>query len=637
MSKNSVCIIIYCIIFEIVFVNKIIGQSPTNCLISNSIDSLEMIINDSRNSYEMIANSIVGLDNLYWAAAPKNSGKYFARLKEIAEESQSEKIELEVDLMNIRKYFNQSDFLKSLEVCKSALEKAIMINDQTKQIKIMGYMVMLNNSDRSGNLAGLDQSADYYLNKMDELVEVEQDLRTKSSFYQTKAGFLITQKKLNEAINLLLQNEAMVKEGLTSYNRLIHLAYTYNLLGRCYMTQNQFKKAEWYLNKAQKITEDYQLNGIKYIVYLHKGFLNEKLNKIDAAETFFSKSAGEIPVMSTNKVPIILKSVSGFYERHSRYKEAFDFLKQYSTLNDSLLNIEIINSFLELQENLDMTHKTLEIERLNLEKQNIKTQNRHIKIYLILLVCILILTYYFGLKYLQNRQKLIHETQQKEMILSWVAHDIRSPLIGLKFGLPELILGMNKIDFKKLDQYLNYIYHTISDINMIIDNVFGYMTIERKMASIVKTKFHLKTELLSTIEEIKYKSDAKKIEILVKGKLDYWVLTDRVLFNSISKNVLDNAVKFSNENSIIEIDSFDINGMIKVSFRDFGIGLSNDDKNKLFTVRFPNDEQKSKKFTGSGIGLFISKKLGNSAGMDIEHETVPKGAKFNVYVPLSMN
>jgi penicillin-binding protein-related factor A (putative recombinase) len=76
------------------------------------------------------------------------------------------------------------------------------------------------------------------------------------------------QNKVEEAKEVLVNNEINLKFRLSGVDQITHLAYTYNLLGRCFLMTNELSNSEFYLSKAQDLSEKYDLGGIKYVVYI---------------------------------------------------------------------------------------------------------------------------------------------------------------------------------------------------------------------------------------------------------------------------------------------------------------------------------------------------------------------------------
>jgi signal transduction histidine kinase len=615
--------------FLIFFIVQLSGQT----LVETKIQLLEKIIHDTTRQEIVRAKAISEIDEIYWASQPRMAGKYFQLIQSFQKTSPSDSLDIEISLMKIRKSFNQSRFSECLQQCARSLELTQEIDDIDESVRILSFLIMLNNADRSGNLLGLEKKANEYITKAKLLSDKVKNYKVLSAFYQAQVGYLLMQNKVEEAKEVLVNNEVNLKFRLSGVDQIIHLSYTYNLLGRCFLMTNELANSEFYLSKAQDMTEKYDLGGIKYVVYIHLGLLKEKQKQFSEASFYFDKCYGEINIMSKNKIPSILQILSGFYERQNQWEKAFQLLKMYNSVKDSIFNADKMNNFIEQQEKLGLKDKELQIEKLNFKSGIEKEKNRNFKIIASIVLIFLLGLIFLGSIYYINKRNLIEETDQKQLLMSILTHDIRSPILGVQMGMPIVLKSIKENGKSEMSCQLEFLYGALTELNTITENLFNFINLKSKRNQIHFSTFNVKNEMDLVVDELFYKTERKGIKIVKLSPGDFTVKTDRTIFLSIFRNVLDNAIKYTYENTSIEIDTFHRDDCIIVSVRDFGPGVGSEIGDKIFDIKGKTHFTEIDGEKGSRIGLFVAKKLAALCKMELAYIKVSPGAKFEIIIP----
>ena len=152
-------------------------------------------------------------------------------------------------------------------------------------------------------------------------------------------------------------------------------------------------------------------------------------------------------------------------------------------------------------------------------------------------------------------------------------------------------------------------------------------------------KTNLQYERIDIIDLLKelvsiYKTNDKKNHnfILNSHTKNCIIYTDRTMFNHIVMNLMSNAIKFSPENSNIEINMADKVDEIEITFKDYGIGIQDKDINILFEPFFRG--KNTKNISGTGLGLSIVKNSVDSLNGKITVKSqLEKGSEFIVVLP----
>jgi two-component system sensor histidine kinase VicK len=237
-------------------------------------------------------------------------------------------------------------------------------------------------------------------------------------------------------------------------------------------------------------------------------------------------------------------------------------------------------------------------------------------------------------------QLKIHDKMQKEFI-DIAAHELRTPI------QPILSLsGVLRSTTKDTSQYelLDAIIRNAKRLRQLTEDVLDVARIEGKLLTLRKNHFDLKKLILNTIADyttqiIKEGKDNKvKMELATKEGEDYNVYGDRERITQVISNLLNNAIKFSEEGTIIvKIEKSKNNKdnnkegvVVVVSMQDTGKGIDPTIRDNLFE-KFTTKSEK-----GMGLGLYLSRKIIEADGGEIwgSNNTNGKGATFGFSLPL---
>ena len=233
--------------------------------------------------------------------------------------------------------------------------------------------------------------------------------------------------------------------------------------------------------------------------------------------------------------------------------------------------------------------------------------------FLISIVAVLI---YKGLKankrlvaeLLLSNQSISEEKQQleklvavKNKIFSIISHDLKTPIVSLNNSLEVMKNEMVKKELKKkaLESSKQQLDNTINLLNNLLDWAKNQMEeIKPKLEQV-----NICESISQNIQLVEQAAAEKGISIQVDCKNQIVATADNELINLVLRNLLSNAVKFTPKEGQITVSAFSANGVIKISVKDTGIGISPDDQKMIlspdkFIKKYGTDYE-----TGSGIGL----------------------------------
>ncbi len=235
------------------------------------------------------------------------------------------------------------------------------------------------------------------------------------------------------------------------------------------------------------------------------------------------------------------------------------------------------------------------------------------------------------------KRKAERSNEAKSKFLANVSHEIRTPL-NTVIGFAEQLLK-TELDSKQ-SIFLDAIMDSSTHLLSIVNETITLSQIETGEMSLENKAFRIK-EVFREIENIeRFKAEKKGVELshLISQRLDAPVQGDQVRLKQILLNLVNNAIKFTNEGSVtysaeIEDEESD---EVRVKFRviDTGIGIHPQKLKHIFKEFTQADGGITKRFGGSGLGLTIAKKLVNMQNGNIQVESTPeKGSEFSVSLP----
>lgn len=183
---------------------------------------------------------------------------------------------------------------------------------------------------------------------------------------------------------------------------------------------------------------------------------------------------------------------------------------------------------------------------------------------------------------------------------------------------------------EELEEYISAMEVSIGEASTILEKLSKFDNfLEDKM------EYNLCGDINNLIIGLERKANLKKIEIINKINPNIDIETYKYKLNSILLNLISNAIKFTNKGGSIEVLGENENGTIEISVKDNGVGLLEDQKNKLFdnigiSTKGTNNEE------GTGFGLSICKAMAEKMGGDlrVESEGEGKGSTFILTLPI---
>ena len=234
-----------------------------------------------------------------------------------------------------------------------------------------------------------------------------------------------------------------------------------------------------------------------------------------------------------------------------------------------------------------------------------------------------------------QNEELRHTISNRDKMYSVIAHDLRSPMASIRMVLN---LFVNAVTPEMIGQEL---YDLVDKANKeseethsLLDNLLKWTKSQTGRLNVVYQDFEINDVVLGVVDIFVIIAETKNIRLNCDlGAEKFKVHADADMLNTVIRNFLSNAIKFSNKNSTIDITVRRTGDFARISVRDHGVGIDEDRLANLFssgkTTYGTNNEE------GSGLGLQLCKDFAVKNGGDVEVESVRgEGSTFSVLVPL---
>ncbi|MCX6155493.1 MAG: ATP-binding protein [Candidatus Kapabacteria bacterium] len=306
---------------------------------------------------------------------------------------------------------------------------------------------------------------------------------------------------------------------------------------------------------------------------------------------------------------------------NSELSEKIELIKdqniELETLNNALTekNIEITNQKIKLEQfNDELSTKNTRISMQNTELEHLNEylSERNIQI---------------------SEQKTLLEEREvelskanatKDKFFSIIAHDLKNPIHGVMFSSDLLLKYFERLDHSSLESNIKNINKLSRNLSDLLENLLQWSRVQSNRIEFYPEKFNLYSMINKITDLLSFNAEIKNIEIKVDVIEDTELFADSNMINTIIRNLLTNAIKFTNSKGIISIKHEQNRSYHIISVTDSGIGISEETLPKMFTKGFAVTTYGTNNEKGTGLGLHLCKEF-----VDMHHGDIRADSKLN--------
>lgn len=318
----------------------------------------------------------------------------------------------------------------------------------------------------------------------------------------------------------------------------------------------------------------------------------------------------------------------------------FVFLMGYSVMKYKLLNIKIITT--------EIVAFALSVATLFelITTAELSTQIMRAGIFIAVLVfsILLIRSVRKEVEQREELQKLTEQLQKanteleglskfKTQILSFASHQIKAPLATIKGFASILMEGLYGPVNDKIKETLGKMKNSSDELIGLINTLLDLRKVEEGKMDYKFETVNLKSLVQSVMDILKIQAEGKKLEFTFTSGYDGNVSADPEKFKQVIQNLIENSIKYTPQ-GFVKVATKEDGGYIIFSVSDSGLGIGPNLLPNLFSQEFVRDERVKHEIRGTGLGLFIAKRIVTDHGGEIWAKSDGEGKGSTFYVKL---
>lgn len=226
----------------------------------------------------------------------------------------------------------------------------------------------------------------------------------------------------------------------------------------------------------------------------------------------------------------------------------------------------------------------------------------------------------------------LNELEQAHLdFISTVSHELRTPLTSIRGFADTLLTSYDKLSDGQREKFLHIIKDQSNRLINLVENLLTVSKMQSNKELMVYKSVDVIPLLDACVQMVKLQYKTHKYVCNYAKNLPK-ILVDTDKFQQIFINLIDNASKYSQEGSTVYIDVSQnyYKNTLSISVKDEGVGISEENINKIFNKFSRIDSPLTRKIQGNGLGLFITKTLVEKMQGKIEVRSSEKGSIFTV-------
>jgi len=318
------------------------------------------------------------------------------------------------------------------------------------------------------------------------------------------------------------------------------------------------------------------------------------------------------------------------YKLMGEYKTALKYHELFVQYNDSMVQKEKYEQIINLEKQYETEKKQNEIIRLQARQELMDIQlqkNKQLKILgfvtaslLLIFVFFVLFRYFDKIKLnqlLENKNQKIEQSENelkllnaaKNKFFSIIAHDLKNPfhtVIGYSYLLSNDYEQFTEEERRK---FASDIHHSTNNIFRLLQNLLEWSKAQTGRLIFIPREIELKKIIENSVSVLRSLADQKNIRIEFYFDNELCLFADPQMIETVLRNLINNAIKFTPENGLIEIIANQIDDKISICVKDSGIGISEEDALNLFQIDSTVKRKGTNDEDGSGLGLILCKEF----------------------------
>jgi len=216
----------------------------------------------------------------------------------------------------------------------------------------------------------------------------------------------------------------------------------------------------------------------------------------------------------------------------------------------------------------------------------------------------------------------------KNRLFSIIAHDLRNPIGGITRISELLYSRYERLDHAKRQSFAQSIMQASQTVEVLLENLLDWSKLEGNLLEAKMEKVDLAPIAEQIMELSRAQAAQKNIEMGIRGSLELELLADPRMLNTILRNLVSNAIKFTPDGGKVVLETQDLGGRASLGVRDTGMGIGPEKVAELLGGS-PNESTiGTRNEKGTGLGLFLCKQMLAKHDSRLQLESQPGQGSF---------
>jgi signal transduction histidine kinase len=521
-------------------------------------------------------------------------------------------------------------------------------------------------ADAMNNVAIIYGQLGYHATNLEMDLEILEMRKKSGNILKLAMGYnnLAVSYQRNMELEKALENYLKTIDIYIETGHTLSLDLTYNNIGYIHQIENRPDSAFYYFNKSLEYSIPLNHKQMMSNSYVYIGDYYWNKDQIKEAEKNYVKGLDlALQTGIVYEIEWAAKALQKAQAQLGDYKNAYKSLQLQKQMADSAKSIEIIQRITQIESELEF-EKEREFNRISAEKAQLENlleinkQKQARNVAIILFFSLFVTAVFIYRNYLlkksdnallkkqkaeisaqkdeilQQRNKIDQMNKTKDKFFAIIAHDLKNPLGGM-LNLSETIYNnFSFIGPDKMITYLGSIKDSSKKVYTLLENLLQWAALQIGNIIPKPTEFDLCRLIKENIELLSLLAAQKNIELKFEGEPNCKAFADQSMINTVIRNLLTNAVKFTPPNGRITVRITKEKLHHKVYVSDNGNGISPEQMSSLFELKTEKDARPKSKDIGVGLGLILCKEFTTLNDGQIGVESQPEqGSTFWFTVP----
>lgn len=234
----------------------------------------------------------------------------------------------------------------------------------------------------------------------------------------------------------------------------------------------------------------------------------------------------------------------------------------------------------------------------------------------------------------RQREQLDHLNATKDRLFSVIGHDLRGPFMGLLGALELLRDSADQMDAETTHELVDSLYGSAEKTYHLLENLLEWSRSQQRATEITPRTIPLAQLVEDTVQIFSASARQKSVSLRVEIDPGISVFADRDMVSTVVRNLVNNAIKFTRSEGGVTIRAERDGETVTVSVVDTGVGMTQEQADRLFTMTSSQSQNGTAGETGSGLGLLLAQEYVSRNGGTLWATSAPgEGSTFAFTLP----